>query len=173
MPKMKLSVRRREEPAQVPELPSSWLQLQREKEQVKRWSWSWKRTRHFQRYGGRRCHNQGRENGDSGGRLREGRGQGKEDLKRRGSHPLPPGFSGYGHYSFPGPSIYEGNSRLLPDKYRLPPSLIQDQSPSYCFPTEMIWGVVGSPRGRFSPTKQEPCVRPSLLCGKGLWAYRQ
>lgn len=38
MPKIKLSVRRREEPAQVPELPSSWLQLQREKEQVKRWS---------------------------------------------------------------------------------------------------------------------------------------
>lgn len=38
MPKIKLSVRRREEPAQVPELRSSWLQLQREKEQVKGWS---------------------------------------------------------------------------------------------------------------------------------------
>ena len=52
MPKMKLRVRRREEPAQVPEPPSSWLQLQREKEEVKRWRRSWKRTRYSQRYGG-------------------------------------------------------------------------------------------------------------------------
>lgn len=35
MLKMKLRVRRREELAQVPELRSSWLQLQREKGEVK------------------------------------------------------------------------------------------------------------------------------------------
>lgn len=38
MPKRKLKVRRREEPAQVTEPLSSWLQLQKEKEEVKKYS---------------------------------------------------------------------------------------------------------------------------------------
>ena len=38
MPKRKLKVRRREEPAQLPEPLSSWLQLRKEKEKVKKYS---------------------------------------------------------------------------------------------------------------------------------------
>lgn len=39
MPKRKLKVRRREEPAQVPESSSSWLPLQKDREEVRRGNW--------------------------------------------------------------------------------------------------------------------------------------
>ena len=63
----------------------------------------------------------GERMGRSGGKT-ERRVRKREEGLGRKRLPLPYllGFPRYGHYSFPGPSIYEENSRLLPDKYRLP-----------------------------------------------------
>lgn len=44
MPKRKLKVRRREEPAQVPESSSSCLPLQRDREEIRKGSWKRKQT---------------------------------------------------------------------------------------------------------------------------------
>lgn len=48
MPKKKLKVRRREEPAQVPESPSSGLLLQKESREVRRGSWERNRSQEWQ-----------------------------------------------------------------------------------------------------------------------------
>lgn len=80
MPRRKLRVRRRGESAQVPEPPSSWLQLQREKEEVKGWRLSWKRkARCSRRDGGRRRH------------ARRGERRSEKGLRKPLAPPPPPG----------------------------------------------------------------------------------
>lgn len=82
MPKKKLKVRRKEEPAQVPDSPSSWLLLQRDREEVRRERELEKKIDH----------------GGGGDHAME-----IGDWKK-----TPPRHSpGSGRSGFPGPSIYE------------------------------------------------------------------
>lgn len=89
MLKRKLKVRRREEAAQVPELRSSWLQLRREKEEVK---WS------SHRDGGGGAMTRG-ETGDASAKTREREREGEGGLGGQGApttHLL--GLPGCGHW---------------------------------------------------------------------------
>lgn len=116
--KRKLKVRRREEPVQVLEPRSSWLQLWGEKggKAV---------TRGSRRGGGEGAGSRG-ERRQTRPEGREGCSQQAEDPQRKGeedrktpSHPTSSDFQDAGT-SFPGPSIYEQTSRLLPDRGRPP-----------------------------------------------------
>lgn len=89
MLKRKLKVRRREEAAQVPELRSSWLQLRREKEEVK---WS------SHRDGGGGAMTRG-ETADASAKTREREREGEGALGGQGApttHLL--GLPGCGHW---------------------------------------------------------------------------
>ena len=78
----------------------------------------------------------------------------------------------------PGHTIYEENSRLLPDKCRATltptPYLIQSQSPLSCC-SQRKWYGMGALWGGIFPSKTRALFTtlsavPSLLFRKGLWA---
>lgn len=165
MLKRKLKVRRREEAAQVPEVRSSWLQLQREEEEV-RWS--------SQAEGGGGATARG-QTGDASGKTPErGRGREREDSGAGCSRHPPPRTSGMWTLVSQAPPIYAENSRLLPDGCRPPlPTPPGPISSLMLLPTEVIWGGGPPGGGACSSPKQEPCVGPSLLFGQGLWASSQ
>lgn len=154
MPQRKLKVRRREEPTQVSEPRSSWLQLQKEKAEVKRYS---------QRDGGWRCHDTEKESGDMRGKTQKRVRKIKEGLREKDTpHPHLLGLPGCEGLVFQAPLFMRktpGSSQINADTPLHHPGPIFSLM---LLPAEAIWG--GSSLGRHFPLlKQEPCVDP-LRC---------